>query len=230
MNELASFVKSYELDLLVIDNWALVSTGDSNNADEVTPQLAALSALCRMRPDLTIVLIHHARKMTAERGVRITDRIRNSGAFGAWYDTGIVLERSSETSPVTVRAEHRDLPAPVPFQFDVEDEKAGDPAKGILPTGWMRLFVVGVGQGGGKDSSTKRLEKAVLDYLRKNPGCSESRLAKSLTGRKSSIIRALEGLCAEGRARVEKAARPGVASKCFAVGGDDEGDDDAPSF
>lgn len=134
IGELARYVEALDLDMLWIDSYSYVSVGDSNSADEVTPQLMALSSLRHGRPGLTVGLIVHAGKHQEHRGDRVTDIIRGSGAFGAWYDTGILLSRKDEHAPVTMRVEHRALPAPEPFAFTVTDEYPGTP-----PAGYLRL-------------------------------------------------------------------------------------------
>lgn len=130
--ELGDYVEELDLDMLWIDSFSYVSVGDSNSADEVTPQLMALSSLRDRRKGLTVGLTVHAGKHQEHRGDRVTDIIRGSGAFGAWYDSGIVLSRKDEHAPVTMRVEHRDLPAPEPFAFTVSDEHPGTPAGGYL--------------------------------------------------------------------------------------------------
>ena len=134
IRDLGDYVERYDLDVLAVDSYSYVSVGDSNSADEVTPQLMALSGLRDRRPGLCVVLIVHAGKHQENRGDRVTDIIRGSGAFGAWFDTGILLTRKDEHAPVTIRVEHRDLPAPDPFAFTVEDEFPGVP-----PSGFLRL-------------------------------------------------------------------------------------------
>ena len=41
--ELAGYASELDLDFLGVDSWAYVAKGDSNSADDVTPQLQALS-------------------------------------------------------------------------------------------------------------------------------------------------------------------------------------------
>ncbi len=222
VGRLRGWIEELELDVLVIDNFALVADGNSNNADEVTPQLVALTQLARNRPGLTVVLIHHGKKLGPDSGNRLVDIVRGSGAFTAWYGCGIVLSRKDETSPVEVRIELRNLPAPPSFKFEVEDEEPGNPEKGIFPTGWLRLRVIDPVERA-RVARTES-EKAVLTFLRENPGCSKSALVRSVAGKKA--LRAFEALCNVGRARCEAPDKPGQACKCYAV----EEDDDGPDF
>ena len=216
-------VDELELDMIVVDNFALVSRGNSNNADEVTPQLVALSELARNRPGLVIVLLHHGKKRTKDDGNRLTDLVRGSGAFTAWTTCGMFLSRKNEDSPVDVRIELRNLPPPPTFRFDVKDEYTRDSKGGTVPGGWFRLYVV---ERDVKDSQTIKREQAVLDYLRDNPGCSLSKLRKGVVGKGTQVDRAFKQLCKERRALVEKSGR---AHKCYAL--DDDGEiDDNPSY
>ena len=232
LNSLASvqalreWVDELELDVLVVDNFALVSTGNSNNADEVTPQLVALTDLARNRTGLVVVLIHHGKKQGAENFDRMTDRVRGSGAFTAWYTCGIFLSRKEEDGPIEVHIELRNMPAPAKFKFDVKDEDPGDPEKGLPPTGWLRLYVV---DASARDARTSAQEESILDYLRDNPACSRSQLRRGVGGKGAHVDRNFEQLCKDGRARVEEPPKRGAASRCYALN-EDGRDDDTPSF
>jgi len=219
MAELAAHVEAFGLDVLMLDNWALVATGDSNDADEVTPQLAALSGLRDRRPNLTVILVHHARKAAQDRGSeRLTDMIRNSSAFGAWYDVGIVLSRKDEFSPVTVRAELRDLPSPDPFSFTVEDQFPAGPEYGPHPGGWLRLVASDRNPAlVEREAEAERFKGAVLEYLRAHPGCSKRQLRDGIKGENRLIEAAFDLLVEEGLARFEEPAKRGQAGRCYAT-------------
>ena len=215
MMDLSKYVEELQLDLLVVDSYAYVSTGDSNSADDVTPQLMALSGLRKASPELTVLLVHHARKTGRDSsGKRLTDVIRNSSAFGAWYDTGIVLSRSKEIAPIEVRTEMRDLAAPDPFTLMIEDEYPGE--LGFASSGWLRLNV-------SEDDPQiiERRQKAekyiprVREYLRNNDGCSKKQL-KSV-GKHSLVDAAFQILCDRGEARYEEPESAGKAGKCHLI-------------
>lgn len=218
MQELSAYIEEYELDLLMIDNWSYVSTGNSNDSDEVTPQLDALSALRAKWPNLSTLLVHHARKTTADASAdRLTDIIRNSSAFGAWYDLGLVLARKDELSPVTVRAELRDHPSPEAFAFHVKDELPADPDAGrMYPGGWLRLTASdkppALVQ---RETELGQMMVLVADYLTVNNGSSRTRLREGIAGDNRRIDAAFEQLCAEGYARHQEAKGPGTAGRCW---------------
>lgn len=217
MKELGEWVARMDLDALWIDNWSLVSTGNSNDADEVTPQLDALTELRESRPGLTVILTHHARKAGQDRGAeRLTDIIRNSSAFGAWYDVGVVLSRKDELSPVTVRAELRDLPSPEPFSFTVEDQFPAGPDYGVQPGGWLKLVASDKNPAlVEREAQAERFKGAVLEYLRANPGCSKRQLREGIEGNNELILAAFDALVEEGSARFEEPKKRGQAGRCY---------------
>lgn len=217
MGELAAYVAEYELDVLIIDNWSYVSSGDSNSADEVQPQLDALGNLRRSRDGLTVVLLHHTRKITGDReGERVTDMIRNSSAFGGWYDAGLLLTRTDESAPVKVRAELRDLPSPEPFWFVVQDECAGNPAAGIYPSGYLRLRVTDKDPAVMElDAQAARLKPAIAEYLAAHPGCSKRSLREGVQGENRLVEAAFRMLVREGAARFDPPAGKGKPGHCW---------------
>lgn len=215
MEQFARYVGEYELDVLVVDSWAYVASGNSDSADDVTPQLDALSRVRDAAPGLVAGLVHHARKRRGEDrdGLRLTDEIRNSSAFGAWYDSGILLSRVDERSPITIRAELRDFPSPAPFAFTVEDEHpetADTPA-----SGWLRLRA--------SDRSPAALElaaavakvrPAVIGVLGEHPGCSKRQLREMVKGKATVVDAAFDELCREGIAHYDAPERTGKQGRC----------------
>ena len=213
--ELAEYAAELDLDVLWVDSWSYVATGDSNSSDDVTPQLQALSYARVLRPGLTVGLTHHARKDNAGKdvGTRLTDEIRNSGAFGAWYDAGIVLSRRDEMSPVTVRAELRDFATPDSFAFIVKDEDPAEPHNGHRSGGWLRLDV--------SDHRPETLERivaaeklvpAVREYLGANPSGVSRRQLREITGRNADIEAAFDLLKKAGEAEYVAPEKKGGAA------------------
>lgn len=161
------------MDVLILDAWAYVATGNSDSADEVTPQLVAFSSIRDKVPGLTTVLIHHARKQKADaKDERVTDLIRGSGAFGAWYDCGIALSRKDEQSPVGVRVELRDYRTPKPFSFTIEDEVP--PSRSTDWLGQGALWLQASDKTPIELAAGQRAEEHLLDVVRfvhENSGC-----------------------------------------------------------
>lgn len=214
VRELGDDAETYDLDFLGVDSWSYVATGDSNSADEVTPQLLALSACRTRREGLTVELTHHARKTPGDgSGDRLTDLIRNSGAFGAWYDAGIVLGRKDETAPVTVRAELRDHESPEAFAFTVEDEHPGSADNGQLSTGWLRLrasdetpYTIE------RQAAAEKLVPAVREFLADHPdGVSRTKL-RDVPGTNADVEAAFQLLVDLGEAAYTPSPGPGKPS------------------
>jgi hypothetical protein len=207
------------LDLLAIDNWAYVATGNSNDADDVSPQLAAFSSIREANPGMSVLLVQHARKQAQDRsGERLTDIIRNSSAFGAWYDAGILLSRPDEHSPVNVRVEMRDRPAPAAFSFTVEDEVPGDDRR--MPSGYLRLAASDVPAAVLQQrADAVPFKGPVLAFLRDNPGVSKAALKKGVPGDNLLVEAAFNLLCQEGAARYDAPPKKGIMGHCFALPG-----------
>jgi hypothetical protein len=221
MADLHAYVQEYKLDLLIVDSWSYVSTGNPNDAEVVTPQLMALSRLREDAAGLSVLLVHHARKTKPgddEEGERLTDAIRNSSAFGAWYDAGIVLSRRNETAPIKVRTELRDLPALDPFMFTLEDECAATAENGFRPGGWLRMkpssAPPAVVQ---RSAEVERFVSAVQEVLTAQPGCSKAELRKRIKGDNAFIVAAFELLCERGEARYEAPSKRGSGGRCFPI-------------
>lgn len=210
--ELGDQAAHYDLDFLAVDSWAYVAGGDSNSSDDVTPQLQALSRCRDRRPGLTVELTHHARKDARQGGQRVTDMLRNSSAFGAWYDAGMVLERKDERSLVTVRTELRDHEPPEQFAFMVEDEDPAGEHNGHRAGGYLRLRV-----SDHRPEVLERLEAArglvpgVRALLAENPeGVSRTRLRGGVTGTNADIEAAFELLATAGEAEHIPSPGPGL--------------------
>ena len=221
--ELADYARELDLDFLGLDSWAYVASGDSNSADEVTPQLQALSYARVKRPGLTVLLTHHARKEQGQKNAtRLTDIIRNSSAFGAWYDAGLVLARKDETSPVIVRAELRDYAAPDAFAFTVEDEHPAGHHNGFHAGGWLRLEA--------SDHRTElvqhmaaveKLVPAVRELLGLHPhGVNRTELRKGVRGNNENVEAAFDLLLEKGEAEHFPSEGPGREAVYRLVDGD----------
>jgi len=213
--ELADYAGELDLDFLGMDSWSYVATGNSNSADEVTPQLQALSHARTQRPGLTVRLLHHARKDPADGGgKRLTDIIRNSSAFGAWYDCGMVLARKDEQSPVTARMEFRDYPEVDPFAFVMEDEHPGDPMHGVPPHGWLKLTVSATTpQTLERRVDAEKMIPAVLEFIRDNPKASHTKVRKGIKGDNAAIDAALTLLKERGTINIKDPPKPGMGAE-----------------
>lgn len=218
MAELAARVEEKDLHAVALDSYGYASHGDSNNADEVAPQLQGLSALRDASPGLSVGLVHHARKSQVGGGERLTDKIRNSSHFGAWYDCGLLLERKDEQSPVAVRVELRDLPAPEPFSFTVEDEFPG--ALGSTPHGYLRIRKTDrMPDQVEREAAAAKVVPFVREFLAENPGCSKREMRDGVGGRAQDVDRAFRLLVDAGEARQDEPEKRGMKSPCWLLSG-----------
>lgn len=189
VTELGEHAHRLGLEVLIVDAWSYVASGSPDRAEEVTPQLMAFSSLRSSVPGLTTLLVHHARK-AKDTGTeeRLTDLIRGSSAFGAWYDCGIVLGRKDEQSPVSVRVELRDYLTPPPFTFTVEDDEPASPANGWRAGGALRLRASE--KSPAELAAEQRAEDRILEVLQvvhARPGCTKTDLDSALTGKATDI-------------------------------------------
>ncbi|CAN5684124.1 hypothetical protein BH23GEM9_BH23GEM9_13840 [soil metagenome] len=217
-DDLATYVKQLQLDVLAIDCWAYVASGDSRNEDDVVRQLKVLSMLRdRVGRDLTVILLHHTRKgqRESERDPgRLSEEARGSSAFGGWYDAGLLLTRSTATAPVRVDVELRDYPSPDAFSFSVEDEFPA--TEDTWPSGFMRLRALDEDPVAvARDAIGERYVSAVQTFLRENPGCSKSELEKGIKGDNIGIRAAFDLLCTKKQARAIRSGRN--RTECYPI-------------
>lgn len=95
--------------LLVLDPYVRLQRVDENNSTEVSQVLGALRDLSR-EFELSIVLVHHARKGPAEQ---TGQALRGSSDFHAWGDSNLYLGRRGEDLVLSI--EHRAAPSPPPI-------------------------------------------------------------------------------------------------------------------
>jgi replicative DNA helicase len=225
MHEMRAHIERLELDLFWIDSWAYVAEGNSDKDDIVSPQLAALTRLRDCKPGLSAGLTHHARKTQGETsGQRLTDVIRNSSHFAAWYDAGLLLSRADETSPVMLRAELRDLPSFEPFAFRVEDQFPAVPERGLPPSGWLRLTACDASAATvAREAAAAKLVPAVQEYLAAHPGISKNKLRAAIGKQGADVDAAFDLLAASGVARFDPPERRGLAGQCWLNNGTSSG-------
>lgn len=101
-DRLAATVAALRPRLLVLDPFVRLHRIDENVSGEVAPLLAYLRELQR-RHELSVVVVHHARKGAAR--ARAGQALRGSSEFHAWGDSNLYLRRVGEQLTLTV--EHR---------------------------------------------------------------------------------------------------------------------------
>lgn len=185
-----------KLDLLVLDAYGYAAgRGTNTNSDqEVLDQLQAFSSLRDHVPGLTTWLVHHARKETQDRaGTRLTDLVRGSGAFGQWFDAGLVFHRKDEQTPVSIRTEFRERTAMKPFSFVAEDEYPASIDNGGVASGWFKLTATDrTAEELVKDERAAGMVPKVVEFLRANPGAGVTEIRKGVEGDNNSISDAID--------------------------------------
>lgn len=193
---LAHWAEQLELDVLIVDAWGYVagSGTNSNRDDEVLEQLQAFSSTRDQVPGLTTMLVHHTRKEQPDgAGKRLTDLIRGSGAFGQWFDAGLVFYRKDEQSPVSVRTEFRERPAMQTFAFVAEDEEAPSSSNEWTGQGWFKLRAVDETAAElARETRVEQVASEVRTFLKANPGAGVRAIRKGVSGGNSDIDTALE--------------------------------------
>lgn len=100
--------------LLILDPFVRLHRIDENISGEVAPLLAYLRELQRNH-DLSVVLVHHAKK--GGGNIRAGQALRGSSEFHAWGDSNLYLRRSNQQLTLTV--EHRAAPSLEPIEIEL---------------------------------------------------------------------------------------------------------------
>jgi RecA-family ATPase len=100
--------------LLVLDPFVRLHRIDENISGEVAPLLAYLRELQRCY-DLSVILVHHARK--GGDHARAGQTLRGSSEFHAWGDSNLYMRRDNQDLTLTI--EHRADRSPEPIALDL---------------------------------------------------------------------------------------------------------------
>jgi hypothetical protein len=126
-----------------------------------------------------------------------------------------MLSRRNENAPIKVRIEQRDVPAIPPFAVLVEDEQPGDNARGINPSGSLRLRA--------SDESVDEIEvrdkaESMIPAVRKalqgmdnQTAHSKSALMKAVRGNVNVVDAAIELMRQRGEVIISKGAKGALA-------------------
>ncbi|HTP28340.1 MAG TPA: AAA family ATPase [Anaeromyxobacteraceae bacterium] len=102
--------------LLILDPFVRCVSIDENSAQEVSAVLGSLRTLQR-EFDVSIIVVHHMRKSPS---ANVGQRLRGSGDFAAWTDSGLYLTQRGPDLVLFV--EHRGAPAPAPMRIRLNPE------------------------------------------------------------------------------------------------------------
>jgi len=167
--------------LLILDPLVRLHRADENSSAEVSALLGYLRELQR-ELDLSIVVVHHARKQggSGSQG----QGLRGSGDLWAWSDSAMYLKRKGDDIALTL--EHRSAPTPHPLTLRLVGD-AGPPHLELVE-----------GEPEGAGGSGGSLEERILASLTGGPPLSRAALRDRLSVRNLRLGEALERLSEEG--------------------------------
>jgi AAA domain len=177
--------------LLLLDPLVRLHGIDENNAGEVARLLAYFRSLQR-RLEISVILVHHARK-NAAGGVAAGQGLRGSSDIHAFGDSNLYLRRSQEH--LVLSNEHRAAPASAPVYLELVATDAATThleVLGEVQDGSIKLTA------GGKRRS---LEEQVLGLLAQGAALTRAKLRESLAVQNERLGWALESLERAGRIR-----------------------------
>jgi len=169
--------------LLLLDPLVRLHGIDENHATEVAGLLAYFRSLQRQF-DLSVMLVHHARK-NAPGGVAAGQGLRGSSDLHAFGDSNLYLRRTRER--LVLCGEHRAAPAPPPICLELV---AGDAET-------THLEVVAEPADGRRPG----LPEQVLDLLVPGTVLTRAKLRDTLSVKNQRLGNALESLEQAGRIR-----------------------------
>lgn len=184
--ELERYVVQERMDLVVLDPFTEMFTGDERHERDVKDALQPLKRL-RDNTGASVFLTHHQRKPgeNANSGRRAM-AIRGSSYFVGWYDVGLGFASGSPNEPVKVHAEAREVELPV-SEFSLI--RMSDPERGV----WFEYSDELTPTQGEKEA-----EERVLSFIAANPGANTRGIEKDCGG-KEAMNRAARKCLVESR-------------------------------
>ena len=160
--------------LLILDPYVRLQRVDENNSTEVSAVLSSLREVSRTF-EVAVVLVHHARKSSAEQAGQA---LRGSSDFHAWGDSNLYLARRGENFLLTI--EHRAAAAPPSLTLRLVDDD-----------GPVRLEIVDDPE---PDEPVESLAERVLQVLDGGPPKRQDQLRDLLRVRNQRLTQALHQL------------------------------------
>ncbi len=182
-NRLLETAQRLQPRLLLLDPLVRLHGVDENNAGEVA-ELLAYFRLLQRQLDLSVILVHHARK-NAAGGAAAGQGLRGSSDLHAFGDSNLYLRRVRER--LVLSSEHRAAPAAPPVTLELV---AGDAAT-------THLEVVAEAPGDGQGN----LQEQVLACLVPGKELTRARLRDLLSVQNQRLGEALQTLERAGKIR-----------------------------
>lgn len=121
---LIATVEALKAKLVVVDPLALAHRGDENSSSEIMIPLQRLRLLARVS-GATVLLIHHFRKPSGEKGRR-AHRVRGSSALFGWLDVLLTYEQFEKGEGCRLDFEARSFRAPPPMRVQLQTVQGPD--------------------------------------------------------------------------------------------------------
>jgi RecA-family ATPase len=169
--------------LLLLDPLVRLHSIDENHAGEVAGLLAYFRSLQRQL-DLSVVLVHHARK-NAAAGVAAGQGLRGSSDLHAFGDSNLYLRRTKEH--LVLSSEHRAAPAAPPVALQLVASDAHRTHLEVIAELHEQL--------------RRSLQDQILDLLPPGIVLTRAKLRNTLGVKNERLGEALEGLERAGRLR-----------------------------
>jgi RecA-family ATPase len=169
--------------LLVLDPLVRLHGIDENHAGEVAALLAYFRSLQRQL-DLSVLLVHHARK-NAAGGASAGQGLRGSSDIHAFGDSNLYLRRTKEH--LVLSSEHRAAPASAPVYLE------------LVTTNAATTHLEVIAELEDDKRKQRSLEERVLDLLTGGAVLTRAKLRDSLGVKNERLGEALESLERAGR-------------------------------
>lgn len=120
LNTLSSLIDEHKPDLLILDPFYTLHTGNEDSSSEMAPLLSDIREIA-IQKNIGILLIHHQGKKR-ERGSQTGHKARGSSSFADAPDGSWSLQKSSTGDYLTLHFEMRNIESPGPFQLKQNKE------------------------------------------------------------------------------------------------------------
>lgn len=140
LERIEATINESEAEIVFIDSFSRLNFGDENKSDEMIEALTKLDEI-RQRSGVTIVLIHHLRKVNTSynsRPEKFFDRLRGSGVLFAWGSTYIGVSKHLGKTKLEFELRHNKALSTLPIKFN--DKLIFESPESPINTAVLRCF------------------------------------------------------------------------------------------
>jgi len=198
VDRLVALIQQRNIELLVIDTFSRVWTGDENDNRQVRAFGATIKAI-RKKTGVTVVLAHHDRKTRLDGDSPIGhEKMRGGGDIAAQCDLAYAITRAGENLFEVTTTKNRVLPAAdalhVFFTLEDNDDRT---------TVTLKTVDAAARSEQAQDDMAGRIRSALTQHGALN----QTQLTERVGARKSLVVAAAERLLTEGEITCEPGAR-----------------------